>query len=230
MLKNLLLITVLFTALASAYPSALLPGPWIVSKVAGKSFELGQTINLEILCPPSVNHLESVNLLQRGSTYNITLLKNVKLHSGSNKLKLKLPVGGDFAKPSPQNYIAIYLAGRRMDYSATFRIGKPDFGITFIKPCAGEVLHPGDTFLARWKGKLGDGFTFAWGLLEPTTDFTITPFFFLPDAMDFKKGEFTFTLPADIPKGALWKFGCRANGTTDSNPVELFSAGTFLIA
>jgi hypothetical protein len=228
MLKNIFLIVILLAIFQLALADANdLQGPWIVSNVAGKKFKLGEKLLLKVRCPKSVDHLDSINILQRGASFNTSLLSNVKVCPGLNKIWLTLPVNGSFSAPSPQNYIAIFLGGRRVDYSATFRIGNPNFGVTFEKPCAGETLHPGDTLIAKWKGKFGNGFVFAWGLFEPTSNFSLRPRFFYPNEISFSKGKFSYKLPADFVTGALWKFGFRANGTNGA--IEIFSAGTFYI-
>lgn len=212
-----------------------IPGPWIVTDIAGRQKSVGEKVYLTILSPGPTTI--TVNILQRGSSFNQTLTTST-LKRGKNKVSVIIP-SGVFATPSPQNYFAIYQDGQRVDYSGTFQIGNPGWGITVYKPVAGDILKIGCLFKPKWKGSFvppgqdASKFVLARGLLEPAniipgTD-VVTFNFINGQNLTFSDGTLTFKLPSTIPTNTLYKFGFLAVSNTTQYPSQIYSAGTFLI-
>ena len=216
-----------------------IPGPWIVTNIAGKRKEVGETVNLKIRSPNST--VVTINLLQRGTNFNKTIARGVKLNPGRNVVPVVIP-GGVFATPSPQNYFAVFLNGLRVDYSATFQIGCPGWGITVHRPTVGTVLRIRDTLHARWHGSFvppnqdPSNFTLVRGLLEPALvgpDGSSIPYisfnFINGINLTFTSHYLDFKLPPTIPPNTLYKFGFLALSSVPTYKMQIYSAGTFLI-
>ncbi|CAG8434275.1 3259_t:CDS:1 [Diversispora eburnea] len=224
------------SSLESYIPSSEIPGPWIISDIAGEKVITGQDVSLEIVSPKYT--LVNINLLQRGSVNNETLLTNVELDTGINTVTVKIPSSGNFTTASPQNYFALYCDGARIDYSATFQIGDPGFGITISKPVAGDNLKIGEELVAKWNGSYvppGENetnFTLVRALLEPaiTTGPIVVTFNFFPSSnLTFSSGTLNFTLPSTIPNNTLYKFGFLITSNIKGYERQIYSSGTFLI-
>ncbi|RHZ83571.1 hypothetical protein Glove_91g90 [Diversispora epigaea] len=210
--------------------------PWILSNVAGNPMHLGQTVVLQIRSP-SITTV-NINLLQRVPFFNQTLVTDIKLCVGYNEVKVTIPESG--LKSSPQTYFAIFEKGVRVDYSATFEIGHPGFGITFLQPVAGAVLKVGDILIPRWKV---DG-SFVPEGANPST-FKVERCLFEPAKLptpqrsknfqngvdfDFTKGSLEYQIPLNTIPDTLYKFGCLViNRATNPWEFHVYSAGTFLI-
>ncbi|RHZ79862.1 hypothetical protein Glove_140g133 [Diversispora epigaea] len=125
-----------------------IPGPWIVTDWETKTS--GSKYSLTILSPykTTING----NILQRGSNFNQSLLTNVKLCYRRNKVTVKLPSSG--VETNPEYYFAIYVNCSRVDYSGTFKIGDPKFGITIYKLVAGDILRIGQKLKAKLDGSV----------------------------------------------------------------------------
>ncbi|RHZ89629.1 hypothetical protein Glove_13g57 [Diversispora epigaea] len=213
-----------------------IPGPWIVTDIAGKRKYPSERFTLEILSPSETTI--NVNLLQRGSTFNQSLLTNVKLHRESNKVDVELPSSG--VESNPEYYFAIYSNGLRIDYSGTFQIGDPRFGITICKPVAGDHLKIGQTLKARWfgsfvpPGQSPADFTLVRALLEPALippiQAPIVSFNFFPGVnLTFSSNHLDFELPNSIPPNTLYKFGFLIVSQIPGFLTQIYSSGTFLI-
>ncbi|CAG8515047.1 4195_t:CDS:1 [Diversispora eburnea] len=220
----------------SSIPISEIPGPWIVSDIAGKKVKTGENICLKIGSPKYT--LVNITLLQRGSVNNQTLLTNVGLDSGINKVTVKIPSSGNFTTANPENYFALYSNGERIDYSATFQIGDPGFGITICKPVAGDVLKIGKVLVAKWSGSYvppsenATSFTLVRALLEPaiTTGPNVVAFNFFPGSnLTFSTCTLNFTLPSTIPNNTLYKFGFLITSNISKYEMQIYSSGTFLI-
>lgn len=211
-------------------------GPWITSDVAGKHLNVGDKVCLTIRSPRSYNL--TVNILRRGSDLNKTLTTTT-LKRGNNVVCVKIPCG-NFSTPSPQNYFAIYANGLRVDYSGTFKIGQPGFGVTIFKPKAGDVVQIGSVFRPKWRGRFvppgqkASDFKLVHALLEPAVVPPPQPaplFFFYPNVnFTFKDGTLSFKLPPFIPKNTLYKFGFRIDSTIPQYKMQIYSSGTFMMA
>ncbi|RHZ83173.1 hypothetical protein Glove_99g38 [Diversispora epigaea] len=216
------------------------PGPWIVTDVAGKYKNPGDRWKLTILSPSKIT--VNVTIARRGS-FNVQVLNpSFKLYRGVNKITVKLPKTGFFSLPNPEYYFVISVNLARVDYSGTFTIGRPRFGITIYEPKAGDILKIGEKLKARWFGSYYPpgypraNFTLVRALLEPAI---ISPppaappvaFNFLPGYnLTFKSGFLKFRLPSTIPRNTLYKFGFLVTSTNITNYViQIYSAGTFLI-
>ncbi|RHZ67425.1 hypothetical protein Glove_301g33 [Diversispora epigaea] len=215
-------------------PISEIPGPWIITKIAGETMQTGQNVDLEIVSP--INTLISVNILQRGSTNNQTLVTDVGLYCGVNVVTVTIP-SGNFSTPNPENYFAIYSNGTRIDYTATFQIGDPGFGITISNPVAGDVLEIGGELKAKWNGSYvppgqdASSFTFVRGLLEPAViSGVVVSFNFFPGSnITFEDGSLIFALPSTIPSNTLYKFGFLITSSVSTYATQIYSSGTFLI-
>ncbi|CAG8434280.1 3260_t:CDS:1 [Diversispora eburnea] len=223
------------SSLASYIPISGLPGPWIITDLAGFKMYAGQYIYIKIVSPKYT--LVNINLLQRGSVNNETLLTNVGLYYGISIITVELPSSGNFTKDSPQNYFAVYSNGARLDYSGTFQIGSPAFGPKIRKPLAGDVLRIGEVLVATWEGSYvppGENetsFTFVRALLEPAiTTGSVVAFNFLSGQdLNFSSYTFNFTLPSTIPNNTYYKFGFLITSNITGYEKQIYSSGTFLI-
>ncbi|CAG8543025.1 3219_t:CDS:1 [Diversispora eburnea] len=215
--------------------------PWIVANVAGKKFSPGQQVNLQIISPSE--RIININIRQRLTGFDQVLETNVKLSAGHNEIKVTIPSSGNFVKPSPQNYFTIFENGARGDYSATFEIGDPDYGISFIQPVAGGVIKVGDTLETKWKveksyvppGADPSTFRVQHFLFEPAVipqGQSFSSKFFPNDgvAVNFESGSLEYELPLDTIPNVLYKMGCLVLNTA-TTPWErhIYSAGTFLV-
>ncbi|CAG8578067.1 1893_t:CDS:2 [Diversispora eburnea] len=228
----ILLVICLHIISSQAHKIPKIPGPWIVTDIAGKQKYPGSTCTLTILSPNKTTI--NVNILQRGSPFNQSLLTNVKLCRGSNKVTVKLPSSGVVA--DPRYYFTIYNTnGLRIDYSATFQIGDPKFGITIRKPVAGDILKIGQTLKASWFGSYvppgysQNNFTVVRALLEPAIippSQPVTAFNFIPGQnLTFSSGCLKFTLPNSIPRNTLYKFGFLIVSSISPYNQQIYSAG-----
>ncbi|CAG8543044.1 3220_t:CDS:2 [Diversispora eburnea] len=110
----------------------------------------GQKVSLKI--HSSSKTIVDIHILQKNTFLDQVLATNVTLYVGYNKVKFRIPLSGNFVKPSPLNYFAIVENEFSVDHSATFRIGHPGFGLTIRKPVAGDVIKLGNILKVRWKG------------------------------------------------------------------------------
>ncbi|RHZ79093.1 hypothetical protein Glove_151g149 [Diversispora epigaea] len=241
--KNLFFIATILLVICLHVISSLatypISDPWIVTNIAGKRKHPGTKVTLKIRSPSKKT--VSIYIQQRKTNFNQTLATNVKLCAGYNEVKVAIPLFGDFVKPSPQNYFAVFENGVRVDYSATFKIGHPDFGITINRPVAGDVIKVGHELKASWKGNFlppgADPSTFRLvrclfepaKLQSPNAIFSSKNFVNGVD-FDFATGSLVYKLPLDTIPNTLYKFGCLAvNSAVTPNEFHIYSAGTFLV-
>ncbi|CAG8586385.1 154_t:CDS:1 [Diversispora eburnea] len=240
-LKSIIAILLVICLQIISSQATKIPGlrdAWIVTDVAGKQKNPGDKYCLTILSP--YDTVANITLARRGS-FNVLILDPAfKLCKGPNKFTAKLPKDGFFSLPNPEYYFVVSVNGTRVDYSGTFTICKPGFGITFTKPKAGDIYTIGQKLKAKWSGSYYPpgypkaNFTLVRFLLEPTKFLPgVIPvtFNFIPGYnVTFSKGCLEFKLPSTIPRNTLYKFGCLITSTNITNYViQIYSAGTFLI-
>ncbi|CAG8789733.1 12379_t:CDS:2, partial [Dentiscutata erythropus] len=223
--KKIIVISLLLTFLCNAFAkdqesNAQYPTPnalWIVSDLAGKSFQPGDTCEFQVMAPDNYTGTYNINLRNRESpSGGGTLLSGVSFKPGLNTFELAIPE----TVPGPYYYINFW-GPTREDYSATFTIGDPGYGVSIVEPAAGTIIHPGDTLIANWYGtyeKPGvKGIKFIHALLELAVNNNTRSYPFQADRdITFESQHFEFQLPDDLLTHRVWKFGFLFN-TSDGN-------------
>ncbi|CAG8661342.1 13463_t:CDS:2, partial [Cetraspora pellucida] len=212
-------------------PNAL----WIVTDLAGKVFQPGDTFDFAVMAPDNYTGRYNINLRNHEMPRAgfVTLQSGVSFKGGLNTFNLEIPSNGQLSVPSPVYYILIW-GPTNEDYSATFTIGDPGYGVSIVNPAAGIVLHPGDIFEASWYGTYErpdvEGIEFIHALLEPAEndDRPRTYTFRADRQISFESQYFELELPEDILAPRVWKFGFLFN-SSNGGYSTIVSSGSFLI-
>ncbi|CAG8506688.1 960_t:CDS:2 [Cetraspora pellucida] len=235
-LKEIIVILFFFTFFCNASEQYPTPNAlWIVTDLAGKVFQPGDTFDFAVMAPDNYTGTYNINLRnhEMPRAGYVTLLSGISFKGGLNTFNLEIPSNSQLSVPSPVYYI-IFWGPTDEDYSATFTIGEPGYGVSIVNPAAGIVLHPGDTFEASWYGTYErpdvEGIEFIHALLEPAEndDFPHTYPFQADRQISFESQYFELKLPTDILAPRVWKFGFLFN-TSDGSYSTIVSSGSFLI-
>ncbi|CAG8693865.1 16426_t:CDS:2 [Racocetra persica] len=236
-LKEIIVILFFFTFICNASEQYPTPNAlWIGTDFSGKQFQPGDWIDWEVMAPENYDGTYSILLVNREiRSVFVTLQSEVYFEAGLNKFSFEIPSN---LEPSPVYFIN-FRGPNREDYSATFTIGEPGYGVTIVSPAAGTVMHPGDILEASWYGNYDkpdvDDIHFIHALLEPAVN-SDRPrtYLFLPDSnredmyISFESQYLQWRLPDDILAPRVWKFGFLFN-TSDGSFSTIVSSGSFLI-
>ncbi|KAF0505752.1 hypothetical protein F8M41_019293 [Gigaspora margarita] len=232
-LKRIIVSLFLFTFFYNAFAKDQFPTPnqlWIISDIAGKKFQPGDTCKFKVMAPDNYPGTFNINLRNRETpSLGGPLLTNVSFQSGLNTFELTIPQTAS----SPYYFINFGGGPTREDYSATFTIGDPGYGVSIEEPAGGSILHPGDKLIAKWSGsyeKPGvEGISFIHALLELAVNNRTRTYPFQADKdIKFEDHYFEYTLPDDLITNRVWKFGFLFNNS-DGSYSTIVSGGSFLM-